>query len=51
VEDIAFRVIAANQVPEHAMIARFRRRHDDAIADLFSSVLGCARRRGWWRWG
>ena len=24
VEDIAFRVIAANQVPDHATIARFR---------------------------
>ena len=44
VEDIAFRVIAANQVPDHATIARFRQRHENAIADLFSSVLGpCAR--------
>jgi transposase len=46
VEDIAFGVIAANQVPDHATIARFRQRHEDAIADLFRSVLGlCARGR------
>jgi hypothetical protein len=39
-------VIAANQVPDHATIARFRQRHEDAIADLFSGVLGlCARAR------
>src|SRR3990170_4695976 len=44
VEDVAFRVIAANQVPDHCTIARFRQRHEDAIADLFSGVLGlCAR--------
>jgi transposase len=46
VEDIAFRVIAANQVPDHATIARFRQRHEDAIADLFSSVLGLCARAG-----
>ena len=39
VEDIAFRVLAANQVPDHATIARFRQRHEDAIAELFGSVL------------
>lgn len=43
-EDIAFRVICANQVPDHATIARFRVRHEDALADLFSQVLGlCAK--------
>ena len=46
VEDIAFRVIAANQVPDHATIARFRQRHENAIADLFSSVLGLCARAG-----
>ena len=39
VEDVAFRVIAANQVPDHATIARFRQRHENAIAGLFSDVL------------
>jgi transposase len=46
VEDIAFRVIAANQVPDHATIARFRQRHEDAIADLFGGVLGLCARAG-----
>ena len=38
-EDIAFRVVAANQVPDHATIARFRARHESAIAELFGGVL------------
>ncbi len=42
-EDVAFRVICANQVPDHATIARFRVRHESALADLFGQVLGlCA---------
>jgi transposase len=43
VEDIAYRVIAANQRPDHTTIARFRQRHEDALAGLFGEVLGlCA---------
>jgi transposase len=38
-EDVAFRVITANQVPDHATIARFRVRHEDALAGLFGEVL------------
>ena len=42
-EDVAFRVITANQVPDHATIARFRVRHEAALGDLFGQVLGlCA---------
>jgi transposase len=42
-EDVAFRVICANQVPDHATIARFRVRHEGALAELFGQVLGlCA---------
>src|SRR5215218_456189 len=42
-EDVAFRVICANQAPDHATIARFRARHQDALAGLFGQVLGlCA---------
>src|SRR5919112_3450325 len=42
-EDIAFRVITANQAPDHATIARFRVRHEDALSELFGQVLGlCA---------
>jgi transposase len=41
--DVAFRVIAANRVPDHATIARFRVRHERAIAGLFGDVLAlCA---------
>src|SRR5918992_1779388 len=43
VEDVAYRVIAANQVPDHSTIARFRQRHQAALAGLFSDVLAlCA---------
>ena len=38
-DDVAFRVIAANQQPDHATVARFRRRHQDAIAAVFTQVL------------
>src|SRR3954471_21341440 len=43
VEDVAFRVIAANGVPDHTTIARFRQRHQDALGGLFGDVLAlCA---------
>ena len=43
VEDVGFRVIAANQAPDHTTIARFRARHEAALAELFSDVLSlCA---------
>src|SRR5215813_6929312 len=38
-EDVAFRVIAAHQVPDHTTIARFRQRHQDALAGVFGEVL------------
>ena len=42
-EDVGFRVITANQLPDHATIARFRVRHERALGDLFGQVLGiCA---------
>jgi hypothetical protein len=34
------------QVPDHATIARFRQRHENAIAELFGSVLGLCARAG-----
>lgn len=46
VEDVAYRVLAANQTPDHATLARFRRRHQDAIAGLFAQVLGLCVRAG-----
>jgi len=45
-DDVAFRVITANQVPDHATVARFRVRHEAAIAELFSEVLGLCARSG-----
>jgi transposase len=46
VEDVAYRVIAANRKPDHATIARFRRRHEAALAGLFVEVLGMCARAG-----
>lgn len=46
VEDVAYRVIAANQQPDHATLARFRRRHQDAIAGLFGQVLALCVKAG-----
>src|SRR3954468_1714698 len=43
VEDVACRVIAAQHRPDHATIARFIKRHERALGDLFGEVLGlCA---------
>ncbi len=43
VEDVAFRVVASNQRPDHCTVARFRQRHEDALAGLFGDVLAlCA---------
>lgn len=46
VEDVAFRVVAANQQPDHATIARFRATHETAIAGLFGQVLALCARAG-----
>ena len=46
VEDVAFRVVAANQQPDHATIARFRSTHETAIAGLFAQVLQVCARAG-----
>src|SRR5215203_6142888 len=45
-EDVAFRVIAAQQRPDHATIARFVERHTDALAGLFAAVLGLCAQAG-----
>lgn len=37
--DVAYRVIAANQAPDHATIARFRVDHEAALGHLFGEVL------------
>jgi transposase len=45
-EDVAFRVLTANQIPDHATIARFRARHEQALAGTFTQVLALCARAG-----
>jgi transposase len=45
-EDVAYRVICANNVPDHSTIAEFRRRHETALAELFTAVLCLCRKAG-----
>jgi len=45
-EDVAFRVITANEVPDHATIARFRARHEQALAGTFVQVLALCAKAG-----
>src|SRR3954470_19430681 len=46
IEDVAFRVVAAQQRPDHATIARFIERHETALAGLFGEVLLLCSRSG-----
>jgi transposase len=39
VRDVAYRVIIGGLHPDHATIARFRARHEQALGELFSQVL------------
>jgi transposase len=45
-EDVAFRVITANSIPDHATIAHFRARHEQALADTFAQVLALCAKAG-----
>ena len=45
-DDVACRVIAANQRPDHTTIARFRQRHEDSLARLFGEVLAICAQAG-----
>jgi transposase len=45
-EDVPTRVICANQAPDHTTIARFRARHQDALAKTFTQVLAVCARAG-----
>ncbi len=45
-QDIAYRVITANRVPDHATVARFVRRHQRPLAGLFGSVLRLCAKAG-----
>jgi transposase len=46
-QDVAYRVISGNLIPDHATIARFVCRHERALADLFGEVLGLCDRADW----
>ena len=45
-DDVAFRVITANQPPDHATVARLRVHYETAIGGLFGSVLELCARAG-----
>jgi hypothetical protein len=45
-DDVAYRVIAAHAKPDHATIARFVERHEQALAGLFGAVLGLCAQAG-----
>jgi transposase len=45
-QDVAFRVITGNLVPDHATVSRFICRHERALADLFNEVLRLCDRAG-----
>jgi transposase len=50
-DDVAYRVITANSTPDHATIARFRVRHQDALAGLFVQSLRLCQAAGLVRLG
>ena len=45
-DDVAFRVLACNQHPDHDSIAEFRKRHLPELAKLFVQVLELCQRAG-----
>lgn len=49
--DVAFRLICAQDAPDHATIARFRAEHEQALGDLFVQILGLCARAGMGRLG
>jgi transposase len=46
VEDVVYRVVAGNLVPDHSTIAEFRCRHERALGEVFSGVLGLCAQAG-----
>jgi transposase len=49
--DVAFRVICAQDAPEHSTVSRFRAAHEEAFVKLFTEVLGLAAEAGLGRFG
>lgn len=44
--DVGFRVVAANERPDHATICRFIVRHRDDLEELFAQIVGLAAEAG-----
>lgn len=51
VTDVAYRVICAQDAPDHSTIARFRRAHAAAFTELFGQVLAICAAAGMGRFG
>ena len=49
--DVAFRVICAQDAPDHTVISRFRKMHLEAFIDVFARVLRLCREAGMARLG
>jgi transposase len=45
-EDVAYMVVSAMRSPDHSTIAEFRKRHESALGELFTDVLGLCQRAG-----
>lgn len=45
-EDVTYKLITAMAIPDHSTIAEFRRRHERALAELFTAVLALCREAG-----
>jgi hypothetical protein len=45
-QDVAYRVITGNLVPDHVTITRFVCRHEQALAELFTEVLKLCQKAG-----
>jgi len=49
--DVAMRVMAGNEVPDHTTLSRFRQQHEKALEELFSQVLVMCAKAGMGRLG
>jgi transposase len=45
-EDVAYRLVCTNLVPDHSTIAEFRVRHEKALGELFTSMLSLCHKAG-----
>jgi len=45
-QDVAYRVITGNLVPDHVTITRFVGRHEQALSELFTEVLKLCQKAG-----